>query len=123
LPLDMTHAARHSVVEGEPPIEKQLLPSATIPPSAGAVGKAGSPIGTPTSSGGWPAANLSGRLGITTKTIAVSQAGTYTVLIGKIDFVFIELQRFDVIYQHIRIEKSRGIDFSNPTLGINKKDF
>ena len=31
--------------------------------------------------------------------------------------------RFDVVYQDIRIEKSRGIDFSNPALGINEKHF
>jgi hypothetical protein len=51
------------------------------------------------------AASLSGRFGIATKTIAISQAGN-TELISKIVFAFLELQRFDVIYQDIRIEKS-----------------
>src|SRR5215472_8927863 len=108
----------------ESPLSKNsFLPSATMTPSAGAVGKGGSPSGTPTSNGGSTAASLSGRFGIATKTIAISQAGAYTELISKIIFAFLELERFDVIYQDIRIEKGRGIDFSNPALGIDKKHF
>ena len=91
----------------ESPLSKNnFLPSATMAPSAGAVGKGGNPSGTPTSSIGSMAASLSGRFGIATKTIAISQAGTYIELISKIVFAFLELQRFDVIYQDIRIEKS-----------------
>jgi len=53
--------------------KNNFLPSATMAPSAGAVGKGGSPSGTPTSSGGSTAASLR----IATKTIASRRAARH----------------------------------------------
>ena len=112
----MTHAAGHGVIEGEPPIEKQLFAER----DDGAVGRSGRQRRQPKRNSDFErrldGSQPSGRFGIATKTIAVSQAGACTELISKIIFAFLELQRFDVIHQDIRIEKSRGIDFSNPAL-------
>ena len=112
----MTHAAGHGVVEGEPSIEKQLFAER----DDGAVGRSGRQRRQPKRNSDFER-RLDGSQPqrVVTKTIAVSQ--TFTALISKIIFAFLELQRFDVIHQNIRIEKSRGIDFPNPALRINKK--